>query len=136
MTASATWASSNTGVATIAAGGLASTLSLGSTTITATVGAISGNATLTVTAATLVSINVTPANTTIATLTTQERLTRREREVLRLIGQGLADKEIAAELGTSAKTTQFHVANLLDKLGAQNRTDALRIAYARGLIDV
>jgi signal transduction histidine kinase/DNA-binding NarL/FixJ family response regulator len=71
-----------------------------------------------------------------ATLTTQERLTRREREVLRLIGQGLADKEIAAELGTSAKTTQFHVANLLDKLGAQNRTDAVRIAYARGLIDV
>jgi DNA-binding NarL/FixJ family response regulator len=48
----------------------------------------------------------------------------------------LADKEIAAELGTSAKTAQFHVANLLDKLGAQNRTDAVRIAYARGLLDV
>ena len=71
-----------------------------------------------------------------ATLTQQERLTPREREVLHLIGQGLADKEIAAELGTTAKTTQFHVANLLDKLGAQNRTDAVRIAYARGLIDV
>jgi two-component system NarL family response regulator len=70
------------------------------------------------------------------TLARQERLTPREREVLSLIGRGLADKEIAAELGTSAKTAQFHVANLLDKLGAQNRTDAVRIAYARGLLDV
>jgi signal transduction histidine kinase/DNA-binding NarL/FixJ family response regulator len=70
------------------------------------------------------------------TLTQQERLTPREREVLTLIGQGLADKEIAAALGTTAKTAQFHVANLLDKLGAQNRTDAVRIAYARGLLDV
>ena len=65
-----------------------------------------------------------------------ERLTPREREVLGLIGQGLADKEIAAALGTSAKTAQYHVANLLDKLGAQNRTDAVRIAYTRGLIEV
>lgn len=70
------------------------------------------------------------------TLVQQDRLTRRERQVLDLIGQGYADKEIAAALGTSAKTTQFHVANLLDKLGAQNRTDAVRIAYARGLLEV
>jgi DNA-binding NarL/FixJ family response regulator/signal transduction histidine kinase len=70
------------------------------------------------------------------TLTQQERLTPREREVLHLIGQGLADKEIAVALGTTAKTAQFHVANLLGKLGAQNRTDAVRIAYARGLLDV
>jgi len=71
-----------------------------------------------------------------SSLTQMERLTPREREVLHLIGQGLADKEIAAEIGTTAKTAQFHVANLLDKLGAQNRTDAVRIGYARGLIDV
>jgi DNA-binding NarL/FixJ family response regulator/signal transduction histidine kinase len=71
-----------------------------------------------------------------ATFGQQDRLTPREREVLHLIGQGLADKEIAATLGTSAKTAQFHVANLLDKLAAQNRTDAVRIAYARGLLDV
>ena len=70
------------------------------------------------------------------TLTQGDRLTPREREVLHLIGQGLADKEIAVEIGTSAKTAQFHVANLLDKLGAQNRTDAVRIGYARGLIEV
>jgi DNA-binding NarL/FixJ family response regulator len=71
-----------------------------------------------------------------SSLTRQERLTPREREVLYLIGRGLADKEIAVEIGTTAKTAQFHVANLLDKLGAQNRTDAVRIGYARGLIDV
>ncbi len=70
------------------------------------------------------------------TITRQEHLTPREREVLHLIGQGLADKEIAVSLCTTAKTAQFHVANLLAKLGAQNRTDAVRIAYARGLLDV
>ncbi len=69
-------------------------------------------------------------------LTQAERLTPREHEVLHLVGQGLADKEIAVELGTSTKTAQFHVANVLGKLGAQNRTDAVRIAYARGLIEV
>ena len=72
LTASAMWASSVTSVATIAAGGLASTVALGNSVISATVGAISGNATLTVTGAVLVSINVTPANATIATLTTQD----------------------------------------------------------------
>jgi len=71
LTASATWASSATAVATIAPGGLATAIALGPTTITATVGTISGNAALTVTTAVLVSINVTPANATIATLTTQ-----------------------------------------------------------------
>jgi DNA-binding NarL/FixJ family response regulator/signal transduction histidine kinase len=71
-----------------------------------------------------------------STLTQAERLTPREQEVLHLVGQGLADKEIAVALGTSTKTAQFHVANVLGKLGAQNRTDAVRIAYARGLIEI
>ncbi|MCA9879219.1 MAG: response regulator transcription factor, partial [Thermomicrobiales bacterium] len=70
------------------------------------------------------------------TLIHQERLTRREFQVLTLVGQGLADKEVAAEIGASAKTVQFHVANVLGKLGAQNRTDAVRIAYARGILNV
>jgi hypothetical protein len=72
LTASAVWASGTPTVATIAAGGLASAVGLGSTSISATVGAVSGSSTLTVTAAVLVSINVTPANATIATLTTQD----------------------------------------------------------------
>lgn len=63
------------------------------------------------------------------------RLTGREREVLPLLSRGLSDKEIAADLGTSVKTANFHVANLLAKLGAQNRAEAIRLAYARGLLE-
>jgi hypothetical protein len=78
LTTSVTWTSSNTGVATIsnAVGfnGLATSLSVGGTTITATLGLISGNTTLTVTAATLVSIAVTPANPSIARGTNQQFL--------------------------------------------------------------
>jgi hypothetical protein len=70
LTATVTWSSSNTGVATIsnAAGsqGLATSAATGSTTIMATSGDVSGSATLTVTPATLVSIAVTPANPSIA----------------------------------------------------------------------
>lgn len=76
------------------------------------------------------------ASTLTGSLIRQERLTRRELQVLTLIGQGLADKEIAAHIGATAKTVQFHVANVLGKLGAQNRTDAVRIAYARGILSV
>jgi DNA-binding NarL/FixJ family response regulator len=76
------------------------------------------------------------AGTLTGSLIRQERLTRRELQVLTLIGQGLADKEIAAEIGATAKTVQFHVANILGKFGAQNRTDAVRIAYARGILSV
>jgi trimeric autotransporter adhesin len=76
LTAAVTWNSSNTGVAAIsnAAGsnGLATPVAAGSTTIRATSGSISGSTTLTITAATLVSIAVTPANTSIALGTTRQ----------------------------------------------------------------
>ena len=57
-------------------------------------------------------------------------------QVLDLLGRGHADKEIAAALGTSAKTARYHVANLLAKLGAHNRTDAVRLAFERGLLEL
>jgi signal transduction histidine kinase/DNA-binding NarL/FixJ family response regulator len=63
------------------------------------------------------------------------RLTGRERDVLTLLSHGRSDKEIAADLGMSVKTANFHVANVLAKLGAQNRAEAVRLAYARGLLD-
>jgi len=76
LTASAAWSSSDQGVATISntlgSQGLASAGAVGSTTITATFGGISGSTTLTVTAATLVSIDVTPPDPSIATGTTQQ----------------------------------------------------------------
>ncbi len=76
ITSTVTWSSSDTSKATIsnAAGsqGLAASLAAGSTTITATSGAVSGNTTLTVTAATLVSISVTPATPSVAKGLTQQ----------------------------------------------------------------
>ena len=65
LTATATWASSNMAVATIASGGAASTLTQGMTSITATLNGVVGTAALTVTAAVLESIAVTPANDTV-----------------------------------------------------------------------
>jgi hypothetical protein len=73
ITTSVTWASSSPAVATIAAGGLATGVGTGTTNVTATMGSIVSPAdTLTVTAATLVSIAVTPSNPSIAAGTTQQ----------------------------------------------------------------
>jgi DNA-binding NarL/FixJ family response regulator len=62
-------------------------------------------------------------------------LTPRQQEVLELLADGLANKEIAGHLGISLSTVKNHVHSLLDKLAAKRRRDAVRIAYRRGLID-
>lgn len=64
----------------------------------------------------------------------QESLTSREIQVLELLAEGLANKAIAARLGISDQTVKFHVASISGKLGASNRTDAVRRAVRRGLI--
>jgi DNA-binding NarL/FixJ family response regulator len=63
-----------------------------------------------------------------------ERLTAREIEVLQLIADGLSNKSIAARLGISDQTVKFHVSSIYGKLGAINRTDAVRRAVRRGLL--
>ena len=63
-----------------------------------------------------------------------EALTIREGEVLDLLAEGLSNKAIAARLGISDQTVKFHVASIGGKLGAANRTDAVRLAVRRGLI--
>ena len=61
-------------------------------------------------------------------------LTLREEEVLKLMAEGLRNKEIAARLGVTERTATFHVGNVLAKLGADGRVEAIHFARKRGLI--
>jgi DNA-binding NarL/FixJ family response regulator len=61
-------------------------------------------------------------------------LTPREIEVLALVAKGLANKEVAAHLGTASGTIKMHVQNILEKLGASDRTHAVTIGLQRGII--
>ena len=63
-----------------------------------------------------------------------EPLTQREIQVLELLAEGLPNKAIASRLGISDQTVKFHVSSISGKLGAANRTDAVRRAARRGLI--
>jgi DNA-binding NarL/FixJ family response regulator len=63
-------------------------------------------------------------------------LTVRELDVLRLVGAGWANKEIAARLGISERTARTHVSNILGKLGVTSRTQAALWAVREGLVDV
>jgi DNA-binding NarL/FixJ family response regulator len=63
-------------------------------------------------------------------------LTDREREVLRLVAQGLPGKQIARALDISERTVKFHTSSILRKLGADNRAQAVALATQRGLIDL
>jgi DNA-binding CsgD family transcriptional regulator len=63
-----------------------------------------------------------------------EPLTPRELQVLELMAKGLANREIAQALGISSHTAKFHVAQILDKLQAATRTEAVRQALRFGFI--
>jgi DNA-binding NarL/FixJ family response regulator len=63
-----------------------------------------------------------------------EALTAREQDVLAHVAQGMSNKAIAEALGISDQTVKFHVAAIIGKLGASNRTDAVRRAIRRGLV--
>jgi DNA-binding NarL/FixJ family response regulator len=61
-------------------------------------------------------------------------LTPRELVVLRLVASGLSNHEIADSLSISERTVKFHVSAILNKLGADNRTQAVALASRRGIL--
>jgi DNA-binding NarL/FixJ family response regulator len=61
-------------------------------------------------------------------------LSAREREVLQLLAQGLATKQIARSLGVTERTVKFHVASIFAKLGATNRAQAVALAAQHNLL--
>jgi len=65
---------------------------------------------------------------------TPSTLTAREKEVLRMVAEGLANKEIAWRLGISDHTVKFHVSALLGKLGAGSRAEAISAGIRQGVI--
>ncbi len=65
-----------------------------------------------------------------------EPLTPRENEVLRLLADGLANREIATRLNISEHTIKFHIRSILGKLGASSRTEAVTRGLRSGLIEL
>jgi NarL family two-component system response regulator LiaR len=65
----------------------------------------------------------------------RDDLTSRERDVLRLMVEGLANKQIAQRLGIGEKTIKTHVSRVLAKLGVADRTQAAVLAIREGLVD-
>ena len=65
---------------------------------------------------------------------THIQLTPRELATLRLMADGKANKEIASELGISARTVKTHLGHLFEKLGVTSRTEAVKVANRRGLV--
>jgi ATP/maltotriose-dependent transcriptional regulator MalT len=61
-------------------------------------------------------------------------LSERELEVLRLVAEGLSNREIAERLYVSVRTVKFHTGNVFGKLGAANRTQAVKRAREAGLL--
>lgn len=66
----------------------------------------------------------------------EDDLTNRELDVLRLIRDGHRNKQIADQLTIAESTVNFHIKNLVDKLGANDRTHAVTIAVRRGLLQI
>ncbi|OGO05145.1 MAG: DNA-binding response regulator [Chloroflexi bacterium RBG_13_54_9] len=62
------------------------------------------------------------------------RLTSREKEILKLIAEGKKNKDIASLLGIRSRTVQAHRTNLMDKLGAHDRTELVKYAVRKGMV--
>ena len=65
-----------------------------------------------------------------------EQLTDRERQVLRLLAEGRTGREVAQDVGIAVKTASGHTANIMRKLGIHNRSELIKYAIRRGVIDL
>jgi two-component system NarL family response regulator len=72
--------------------------------------------------------------TRLAEFPERSDLTERELEVLHLVGRGLSNKEVAKAIGRMDETVKIHLKNIFAKLGVGDRTEAVTVALARGLI--
>lgn len=77
-----------------------------------------------------------PVAKTLADRLTQQPLTPREIDVLKLMAEGLRNKEISGRLAISQQTTQGHIRNILSKLGVHDRTEAVTVGIKRGIIHI
>jgi DNA-binding NarL/FixJ family response regulator len=65
-----------------------------------------------------------------------DQLTERELDVLRLLAKGNSNREIAAELSIAENTVRIHVARVLQKLAVEDRTQAVIVAFQRGIVHI
>jgi DNA-binding NarL/FixJ family response regulator len=72
--------------------------------------------------------------TRLAEFPERSDLTERELEVLQLVARGLSNKEVAKAIGRMDETVKIHLKNIFAKLGVADRTEAVTVALARGLI--
>jgi DNA-binding NarL/FixJ family response regulator len=72
--------------------------------------------------------------TRLAEYPERSELTERELEVLELVAKGLSNKEVAHAIGRMDETVKIHLKNIFSKLGVADRTEAVTVALARGLI--
>jgi DNA-binding CsgD family transcriptional regulator len=80
------------------------------------------------------AISAVTALSATAPLPTIEPLTRREREILQLMSEGLSNKQIADRLWLSVETVKSHVSAVYAKLGADSRAHAVAIAFRHDLL--
>ncbi|MDF2774343.1 MAG: two component LuxR family transcriptional regulator [Geminicoccaceae bacterium] len=102
--------------------------------VTAVEAAAAGLVTLPAEVATALVSATRPTTAVRAAANTAQPLTRRELEVLGMLAEGLANKNIAARLGISEHTVKTHVASILAKFDAYSRAEAVAVGVRRGLI--
>ncbi|HEY0798927.1 MAG TPA: response regulator transcription factor, partial [Candidatus Baltobacteraceae bacterium] len=83
---------------------------------------------------TLIPADISAQLARAARVARRDRLTEREREILVLLTEGLSNRAIAERLSIAQRTVKFHVGEILARLGAESRAQAVALAKARGIV--